>query len=254
MASILKYWRQLRKMSQLDLALVADISTKHLSFIETGKAIPSPQLVLKLSKILELPLRDRNACLIASGATPQIQKATLEQKKMAIVRQALQHTLTNHEPYPAMVVNVSYDILITNASFRTVVDRFSGLDALVKYPNIYRLLFAEDGLKPYLYNPSTILSPMLERLRGEAMASQDKAVQQLYEEIDGLYNPPRESKPPDNSDLPVLSLTLENQTTRLSLFSTISTFGTPLDTSVQGLRIDCMFPSDEASKAEFYSW
>jgi transcriptional regulator with XRE-family HTH domain len=148
--SFLRFWRKHNRMSQMDLALEVGISTKHLSFVETGRSKPSRSLVLNMAQSLKLPLRHRNSFLKAAGYASEFGEEPFNGKKMEIVRQALQRMLEKHEPYPAFVVNATYNILMTNSGYEQMIKLLVGEHALKKYDNVYHLTFAEDGLRPYI--------------------------------------------------------------------------------------------------------
>ena len=249
----LRHWRRLRHVSQMDLALDAEISPRHLSFIETGRSQPSRDVVLQLAAALHLPYRHRNSLLLAAGFAPEFSASKLDDGHMAPVKHALLHHLQQHEPYPAVVINPAYDILMANEGFKKTVSWFAGPEALQKYPNMARLTFAADGLRPYLICWPFMRDQMLARLREEALMSQDEAVWQLIEELQAL-EPGAESLPPDMSaGLPVMSLELVRDGRTFRYFSTITSFGTPLDATVQELRLESLFPSDEATRLALFS-
>jgi len=147
---LLRFWRQLHKISQMDLALDVGVSTKHLSFVENAKSRPSRNLLLKIAQALKLPLRHRNTFLMAAGYASEFGEAPFDGQKMEIVRQALHRMIEQHAPYPAFVINTGYTILMKNSGFDQIVKFFAGEHALKTYDNVYRLLFAEDGLRPYV--------------------------------------------------------------------------------------------------------
>ena len=169
----LRFWRKFNRMSQMDLALEIGISTKHLSFVETGRSNPSRNLVLKMAHSLKLPLRHRNAFLKTAGYASEFGEEPFNGEKMEIVRQALQRMLEKHEPYPAFVVNAAYKILMTNSGYEQMIKFLVGEHALKKYDNVYHLTFAEDGLRPYIKDWPGIEPFMLNRLWDEAATTQN---------------------------------------------------------------------------------
>ncbi|MBI9086138.1 MAG: helix-turn-helix transcriptional regulator [Desulfobacterales bacterium] len=247
----LRFWRKLKRISQLDLALDVGVSSKHLSFVETGKSQPSRDLILKMAHSLNLPLRHRNAFLKTAGYASEFGEEPFSGQKMEIVRQALRSMLEKHEPYPAFVVNMGYKILMTNSGFEQIVKFYVGENALNKFDNAYRITFAEDGLRQYIRNWPVIEHFMLGRLWDEAVSTQNHELFVLYEEISQL----RTSENPidfqiDNT-LPVMELTLEKDSMRAAFFTTITTLGTPLNLTTQELRIESLFPADEETKEMF---
>lgn len=247
---ILRFWRQTRKISQMDLALDVGVSSKHLSFVETGKSQPSRGLVLKIAHSLKLPFRHRNAFLNAAGYASEFGEEPFEGQKMEIVRQALQRMLDKHEPYPAVVVNTGYNVLMANSGFTNILKFFIGEKALKKYDNVYRLTFAEDGLWQYIQDWPLVEQFMISRLWDEALTTQNAELIKLFREISQL----KCDDPVDiqiDSSLPMMSLTLKKDSVRASFFTTITTLGTPLDQTTQELRIESLFPADEQTKQLF---
>jgi transcriptional regulator with XRE-family HTH domain len=248
---MLRFWRQLNRISQMDLALNVDISSRHLSFVETGKSKPSRNLVLKIAHSLKLPLRHRNAFLIAAGYAPAFEEEPFDGQKMEIVREALQRMLEKHEPYPAFVVDTGYKILMTNSGYDQIVKFYAGENALKKYGNAIRILFSEDGLRHYVKDWPAVEYFLLARLWEEVVSTQHSELIALYKEMSQL----RSSDDPINfqidNNLPIMNLTLEKNSKRASFFSMITTLGTPLDLTTQELRIELFFPSDEETKQLF---
>jgi len=248
---ILRFWRQLKRISQMDLALDAGISSKHLSFVETGKSQPSRDLVLKLANSLKVPLRHRNVFLKAAGYSSEFDEEPFDGQKMEIVRQALNRMIKMHEPYPALVINTAYKILMTNSGYDQIIKFYLGENALKKYDNVYRLTFAEDGLRQYIKDWPVIEHFMLGRLWDEVISTQNNELFELYEDI----SPLRTGENPINfqidNNLPIMSLTLEKDSMETSFFTTITMLGTPLDLTTQELRIESLFPADEETKQLF---
>jgi len=247
----LRFWRKFNRMSQMDLALEIGVSTKHLSFVETGRSKPSRNLVLKMAHSLKLPLRHRNAFLKTAGYASEFGEEPFSGEKMEIVRQALQRMLEKHEPYPAFVVNAAYTILMTNSGYEQMIKFLVGEHALKKYDNVYHLTFAEDGLRPHIKDWPGIEQFMLNRLWDEAASTQNSELFSLFEEISRLRTSedPMDFQVDDN--LPIMSLTFEKDVMKASFFTTITTLGTPLDLTTQELRIESLFPADEDTKELF---
>jgi transcriptional regulator with XRE-family HTH domain len=248
---MLRFWRQLNRKSQMDLALDVDVSSKHLSFVETGKSKPSRHLVLKIAQSLKLPLRHRNAFLLAAGYAPEFEEEPFDGPKMEIVREALHRMLNMHEPYPAFVVNTGYKILMTNSGYDQMVTFFAGENALTKYDNAIRILFSEDGLRPYVKDWPAIEQFLLARLWEEVVSTQNSELVALYQEIARLATSKNPVHFEMDHNLPVMSLVLEKKAEKASFFTTITTLGTPLDLTTQELRIELLFPSDDATKRMF---
>jgi len=248
---MLRFWRQLNRISQMDLALNVDISSKHLSFVETGKSKPSRKLVLKIAHSLKLPLRHRNAFLIAAGYAPAFEEEPFNGQKMEIVREALQRMLEKHEPYPAFVVDTGYKIVMTNSGYEEIVKFYAGENALKKYGNAMRILFSEDGFRHYVKDWPAVEYFLLARLWEEAVSTQHSELIALYKEMSQLRSSDDPIDFQIDNNLPIMNLTLEKNSKRASFFSTITTLGTPLDLTTQELRIELFFPSDEETKLLF---
>ncbi|MDX1959800.1 MAG: hypothetical protein SFU98_14590 [Leptospiraceae bacterium] len=248
---MLRFWRKTNRLSQMDLAFDIEISPKHLSFLETGKSKPSHNLVLKITDCLRLPLRQRNAFLVAAGFAPVFKEEAFNGKNFLVIREALEHILKKHEPYPAIVVNTSYKILMKNSGYDRVIKLFSNNNSLEKYDNSMRVLFSRDGLHQYINNWSVIEFFLLSRIKEEILSSQNEELISLYSEISKEIKQERPNDFKLNSDLPIITLVFEKKPIRASFFTTIATLGTPLDITTQELRIELFFPSDEKTKELF---
>lgn len=248
---ILRFWRKKNKISQLDLSLDVGVSSKHLSFVETGKSRPSRALVLKMAHSLRLPLRHRNAVLKAAGYAAEYGEEPFDGQKMKIVRQALRRMLENHEPYPAFVVNSGYQILMTNTGFDQLVKFYLGENGLNKHDNAYRLTFAEDGLWQYIKDWPVVAHFMLGRLWEEMVSAQSDGLFELYDEMSKLSSNEAPIDLQVDHNLPFMSFTVVKDSMEASFFTTITSLGTPLDLTTQELRIESLFPADEETKQMF---
>lgn len=248
---MLRFWRQLNRISQMDLALNVDISSKHLSFVETGKSRPSRNLVLKIAHSLKLPLRHQNAFLIAAGYAPAFKEEPFDGQQMEIVREALKCMIEKHEPYPAFVVDTGYKIIMTNSGYDQIIKFYAGENALKKYDNTIRILFSEDGLRHYVKDWPVVAHFLLSRLWEEVVSTQHSELIALYKEISQLRSSEDLIDFQIGDTLPIMSLTLEKNSKKASFFTTITTLGTPLDLTTQELRIELLFPSDEETKKMF---
>ncbi len=248
---MMRFWRKLNRISQMDLALNIDISPKHLSFVETGRSNPSRDLVLRIAHSLKLPFRHRNAFLLAAGFAPEFEEQPFDGQKMEIVRGALRRMLEKHEPYPAFVINTGYRILMKNSGYDKIVKFYAGEDTLKKYDNAIRILFSEDGLRNYVIGWPVVEQFLLTRLWEEVVSSQNAELLSLYKEISQLRS---SSEPVDfqiDNNLPIMSLILQKDKRKASFFTMITTFGTPLDLTTQELRLEFLFPSDDETKQLF---
>ena len=249
---MIRFWRQLNRVSQMDLALDIDISSRHLSFVETGKSKPSRNLILQIANSLKLPLRQRNAILLIAGYAPEFKEEPFNGPKMEIVRDVLHRMLEKHEPYPAFVVNTGYKILMVNSGYEQFVKFYAGENALKKYDNAIRLLFSDDGLCHYVKDWISVEHFLLTRLWEEVVSTQNVELIALYKEISQARASSNSIDFQIDTELPVMSLVFEKNGKKASFFTTITTFGTPLDLTTQELRIELLFPSDEETKNIFY--
>ncbi len=247
--SLMKHWRSTRKMSQLELALEAGVSARHLSFIETGRARPSREMVLLLAEVLDVPLRERNTLLRGAGFADVYRETNLDAPEMASVRQALRFLLDRHEPYGAFVLDREFNILLSNRASMQVMSRF--LDAPPAPPvNLMKLLFDPAGARRYVENWEQVAHVQVQRLHREALASEPGSpVRALLKSLLDAPDVPRAFRVPDltSEPSPLVPLTLRRGDLRLSLFSTIACIGTPLDVTLHELRIETFFPADRAT-------
>jgi transcriptional regulator with XRE-family HTH domain len=244
--ALLRDWRRRRRLSQLDLALEAGVSARHLSFVETGRSRPSPQMVLHLAEQLEVPLRHRNQMLLAAGYAPVYVQRPLDAPELEPVRQALDLVLSGHEPYPALVVDRGWDIVAANASVALLTEGVSP-ELLGPPANAMRLALHPDGLAPRIVNLGEWRSHLLERLGRQVVLSGDAALAELFDEVSRYPGPPAE--PPAHPGDIVVSLRLRHGDGELAFFSTIATFGTAVDITVAELAIESFFPADEPTAA-----
>jgi len=239
---LLRDWRQRRRLSQLDLSNEATVSARHLSFVETGRSKPSRELLLHLAEHLDVPLRERNTLLLTAGYAPVYQETPLDDAALAPVRQAIDQILASHEPFPAVVVNRTWDLVSAN---RTAFDLLaSGVDPSL-LTNALRVSLHPDGLAPRIENLAEYADHLLSRLDRQVAASGDRELAALCEELRGYPNlPPRRGAhdTPSMLFVPLVLRTVDGQ--RLSFFSTIATFGTALDITVAELAIESFFPAD----------
>jgi transcriptional regulator with XRE-family HTH domain len=252
--SILSEWRAVRRLSQLDLALLAGISQRHISFIESGRAQPSRDMIFKLAEGLDLPLRARNELFLAAGYAPAYPERRLDLSQMKAAREALELILNHHEPYPAVVMDAHWNIVMRNEAASRIVNYCVEADALRQlFPtgviNFVDLMFAPNGLRPHIVNWTHSRAALLRRLRREAAGNADSPSEVLRRKFDSDPLPPgSEIGRHDDSSDPMLSLELRIGDTRLRLFNTFATFGTPQDVALQELRIDMSFPADEVTR------
>ncbi len=248
---LLRDWRQRRRLSQLDLAVEADVSARHLSFVETGRSRPSRELVVHLAEHLEVPLRERNALLLAAGYAPVYPETPLDSPSMGRIRDALDTILAGHEPFPAVIVDRRWDLVAANRPALLILG--DGVDPVLLAPpaNAMRVCLHPDGLAPRITNLAEYSAHLLSRLRRQVALSPDPAVQELVEELrhyPGVEDSPTTAVDPASMLFVPLSLRTPAGD-ELTFFSTLATFGTPLDITLAELSIESFFPADAATEA-----
>jgi transcriptional regulator with XRE-family HTH domain len=245
---LLRDWRQRRRLSQLDLAGDANVSTRHLSCVETGRALPSREMVLRLAERLDVPLRERNRLLTAAGYAPMFSEHRLDDPALAAARQAIALVLKGHEPFPALVVDRHWTLVSYN---RMIPVLLAGVPQELLQPplNVLRLSLHPQGLAPRIVNLVQWRHHLLSRLRQQVEASGDSTLAALAEELAAYPLPPGT----DGTSLPahapavVMPLQFRTHAGVLSLLSTITVFGTPVDITLAELALETFFPADEAS-------
>ncbi|MFD1932336.1 MULTISPECIES: helix-turn-helix domain-containing protein [Nonomuraea] len=242
---LLREWRQRRRLSQLDLALLADTSARHLSYVETGRARPSREMVLRLSEALEVPLRERNTLLVAADYAPAYREGRLSDEDMGSVRAVLDTMLTAHEPYPAVVVDRLWNVVAGNRAMSVLM---AGIPPHLQepLPNVFRLTLHPEGLAPHLANLGEVRSHFLDRLRRQVNATGDDELRLLYEEVRGYPAPADEEEGTELGSSPFeVPLRIRTPFGELSMFGTMATFGAPADVTLSELAIELFYPLDE---------
>ncbi len=247
---LLREWRRRRKLSQLELALRADSSTRHLSCVETGRARPSRELLLRLAEHLDIPLRDRNGLLIAAGYAPAYRESPLDSEPMAMVRSAIRAMLAGHEPYPAAAIDRAWNIVDRNDAMSllmgTVPPRLAESGG-----NVMRLILHPEGLAPQCLNFAQVRAHALGRLRHQADTTGHDDLRALYEEVSAYPVPPgldTDPGPVDPAGI-VVPLRIRTPLGDMAFFSTIATFGAPADVTLSELAVESFFPMDERTDA-----
>jgi len=246
---LLREWRERRRLSQLELSNRAAVSTRHLSYVETGRSRPSRELLLHLAEELDVPLHERNTLLVAAGFAPVYRETPIDAPEMAAIREALERVLRGHEPYPAVVVNRHWELVMGNAALAVLIEGVTP-DLLAPPVNVLRVALHPDGLARRVANFDEYSAHLVGRLRREVDRSADPVLAALLVELEGY---PGVSV--DVADLEaeaasrnvVLPVVLDEDGDRLSFFSTIATFGTALDVTLADLAIEAFFPADDAT-------
>ena len=244
--TLLRDWRQRRRLSQLDLAVDAQISTRHLSFIETGRSRPSRGLLLHLSELLALPLRERNRLLLAAGLAPQFVEHELSAAPLQPALDAVQHVLRAHDPYPALAVDRHWNLRLCNRMAELLL---SAIPAELREPklNVVRVSLHPQGLAPMIINLGEWRRHVLTRLRRQVVDSGDPVLADLLQELLRYPSLPGEDVPGGyDSPAPdaLVLLRLRSPLGELALFSTITVFGTPVDITLSELALESFYPAD----------
>ena len=252
---LVRSWRSRRRLTQLEFAGRADISTKHLSFLETGRAQPSRDMVLRLAELLDIPLRERNSLLMAAGYAPVFPERALDDPELTLARQAVDMVLKGHEPYPAIAVNRHWELVAANSAVALLLGDVA--PALRSEPiNVFRVSMHPDGFCSRIANYIEWRAHALARLRHQVEISGDAILAELYREVSEYPVPERDASGmrrdaaiglAHSYAIPVVPLKYITPQGILSFFSTVTMFGTPIDITLSELAIESMYPADEAT-------
>ncbi|MFC3651074.1 helix-turn-helix domain-containing protein [Dyella humi] len=250
---LLRHWRDIRGKSQIELSLDTGVSQRHLSFIESGRSAPSRQTLLNLAEALDVPFRDRNELLMAAGFAPVYKEDAWNAEEMRSVTRALERILLHHEPFPAVVMDRYWNVFMRNASAARFFNAFIDLEARPEPRNMLHLMFDPTGMRPFLINWKDASQALIQRIHREAVGhTLDERTRELitsllaYPDVDptlrtiGVLGP--------EPALPMVPLSFQKDGQVLRYFSMITTVGTPQTITTQELRIESMFPADEATE------
>lgn len=247
--ALLRTWRARRRFSQLDLSCEADVSTRHLSFVETGRAQPSREMLLRLAERLDMPLRERNRLLLAGGYAPVHPERPLDSADMTAARLAVEAVLSSHEPFPALVVDRRWQLVAANAAVGRLV---AGVAPRLLEPpvNVLRLSLDPQGLASRILNLPEWRHHLVGRLRAEADRSGDQALAALHDELSALPCPVSRT-PPGLPSLVAVPLVIADPGTgeALRFLSTTTVFGTATDVTLAELTLECFYPADAATRS-----
>jgi transcriptional regulator with XRE-family HTH domain len=241
--TLLRQWRRRRRLSQLDLAVSSEISARHLSFIETGRSRPTSAMILRLSEHLDVPLRERNALLLAGGFAPAYAEHQLDRPELAAVLAAFRRVLAAHQPYPALLVNRWWELVESNDAIEVFTE--GAAPELLEPPvNVLRLCLHPGGMAPRVVNLAECRGSVLGRLRRQADVTGDARLDELYRELHGY--PGGETH---GSAGVVMPLRYRHRGRELSFFSISSVVGSPMDVTVEDLAVESFYPADEQTAA-----
>ncbi|WP_210584931.1 helix-turn-helix domain-containing protein [Streptomyces sp. GESEQ-35] len=247
---LLRAWRERRRVSQLELALRADSSARHISFVETGRSRPSEEMVLRLAEHLDVPVRERNALLLAAGYAPRYRETPLQDPALDTLREGIEQLIQGYEPYPAFVVDATYNVVAANRGILTLLE---GLPESLLVPplNAMRLTLHPEGLAPRIHNLREWRGHLLAQMERQIALQRSEPLRELYAEVAAYPVPEEEAGPADEPSEPVpyfaLPMRIEHDGRVLSFISSISTFNTPMDVTVAELAIETLLPADPAT-------
>jgi transcriptional regulator with XRE-family HTH domain len=246
---LLRDWRKRRRFSQLDLSSELNVSSRHLSFVETGRSLPSRGLLLRVADRLDMPLRERNRLLVAAGLAPEHAERHLATPEMAAIREAVDAVLAGHEPYPALVFDRHWNISASNGAMQWLVGEVAP-HLLAPSANALRLALSPDGLAPRIENLAEWRRHLLHRLDHQAATTGDRILDALHDELVRLPFPASQSRPsaPNMVAVPLLLWT-PDRSHLLSLISTTTVFGTAVDVALAELTLECFYPADPETRA-----
>lgn len=255
----LRFWRDRRGLSQLGLADAAETTQRHVSFLESGRATPSREMVLRLAGVLGLPLRQQNALLLAAGFAPAWSESDLSAPELARVNRALDYILAQQEPYPAFVVDRRWNLLRANAGAGRLSEFLLGPASpgpSAETPNLAVALVSPDGMRPFIVNWEDVALYFLRGVQADAIADGTRETAELLRRLLTFPGLPALSHvpPPAQGEAPVLIIHFRRRDTSLRMFTTIATLGTPQDVTLEEIRVESFFPQDDQTAQIFESW
>jgi transcriptional regulator with XRE-family HTH domain len=254
LGDLLRYWRDVRGVSQLDLSLEASVSQRQISFIESGRSVPGRHTILSLAQTLDVPLRERNALLLAAGYAPVYSEAPWNAQEMHSVIRALERVVRQHEPFPAIVMDRQWNVLMTNDAAPRFFNHFIDMASREEPRNMLHLIFDPQGMRPFVADWDNVSRSLLQRVYRESIGHViDDNTRRLLEELLAYPDVPRDWKahhaPSAAPTMPVIPLGFVSEGVVLNYFSMVTSVGTPQTIAAQELRLECMFPADDATEA-----
>jgi transcriptional regulator with XRE-family HTH domain len=244
----LREWRQRRRLSQLDLSVDAEVSTRHLSCVETGRAMPSREMVLRLADRLDVPLRERNRLLTAAGFAPMYAERALDDPALSAARAAVEQILEAHEPFPALAVDRHWNLIAHNAASGALLTMGVAPELLAPPANVLRVSLHPDGLAPRILNLAQWRAHLFERLHHQIAVTADATLAALADELAGYPVPAHDGAAAFTPHASiVVPLVLDTPLGILSLISTMTVFGTPVEITLSELALETFFPADAAT-------
>ncbi|WP_438390219.1 helix-turn-helix domain-containing protein [Caballeronia sp. DA-9] len=257
LGTLLRQWRSTRGRSQFDLSLDAGVSQRHVSFIESGRSAPSRQTVINLAQALDIPLRERNTLLLAAGFAPIYSEGAWDADEMQSVTRALARMLKQHEPFPAVVMDRYWNVLLPNDAAPRFFNGFIDLNARKSPRNMLHLMFDPNGMRPFIANWDAVAKSLIQRVHRESVGRVvDEKTRELLADLlaypgakSGWESPDMLNAGPATRTMPVIPISFMKDGTTLNYFSMVTTVGTPQTVAAEELRIESMFPADDATEA-----
>ena len=253
LGELLRYWRDARGKSQLDLSLDSGLSQRHLSFIESGRSTPSRQALLDIAQVLDIPLRERNTLLLAAGYAPIYLENEWSAPEMQYITGALERALRQHEPFPAVVIDRYWYVLMRNESAPRFFNQFIDLEARKPPRNLLHLMFDPKGMRPFITNWPDVAASLFQRVYRESIGHVvDEKTKELLAQLQAYPGVKAEWKKPQSpSALPFIPIGFVHKGKSLNFFSLVTTVGAPVSITAQEFRIECLFPADEESEKNY---
>ena len=253
LGNLLRYWRDVRGVSQLDLSLEAGVSQRQISFIESGRSVPGRETLLTLAQTLDVPLRERNALLLAAGYAPVYSEAPWNAQEMHSVIRALERVVRQHEPFPAIVLDRHWNVLMTNDAAPRFFNCFIDMASREGPRNMLHLMFDPQGMRPFVDDWETVSRSLLQRVYRESVGRViDYGTARLLDELLAYPDAPRDWKtfhtPSAAPAMPVIPLGFVSEGVVLRYFSMVTSVGVPQNVAAQELRLECMFPADDETE------
>jgi transcriptional regulator with XRE-family HTH domain len=254
LGDLLRYWRDVRGVSQLDLSLEAGVSQRQISFIESGRSVPGRDTLLTLAQTLDVPLRERNALLLAAGYAPVYSEAPWNAQEMQSVIRALDRVVRQHEPYPAILMDRHWNVLMTNDAAPRFFGHFIDMASRKSPRNMLHLVFDPQGMRPFMADWENVSRSLLQRVYRESVGRViDDDTKRLLDELLAYPDVPHDWRARHTSSatptMPVIPLAFIDEGVVLRYFSLVTSVGTPQTVAAQELRLECMFPADDATEA-----
>ncbi|MFM0715257.1 helix-turn-helix transcriptional regulator [Paraburkholderia strydomiana] len=259
LGALLRHWRDMRGISQLDLSFNAGVSQRHISFIESGRSVPSRQMLMDIAQALDIPLRERNTLLLAAGYAPMYADPAWNAQEMQSVTKALGRMLRQHEPFPALVMDRYWNVLMTNESAPRFFNCFIDMTARKGPRNMLHLMFDPDGLRPFVADWKSVADSLIQRVYREAVGRViDERTRELVAALRAYPDVPlgESAERQAGTDsataaaaMPVIPIGFVKDGHVLRYFSMVASVGTPQTVAAQELRIECMFPADDETEA-----